>query len=560
MVDGLRVRYGDLIEDSYDCVDRIVLNAYFSLGHSAGGFRVWWRALHGGDEQELDTTHLIRMAARFARRVRAWANAAQVPLINCDRGVRKHDIAEEYLAGHTVPEGVFMVLVSRGPAPIWQVSVSANGARRHLSKKLAHVNHYSFHIWDRQWGHVTIRMSGHPPFGAQVFLNGHEYVACAAAAAGIGFTKEGNCFTSVTDTQALAQVADTLSHPGTVGRLAGVCDRWIYTACLCFGLDLAEQHKSRFRYNYSVHQVEYSRNLIFRYGGQLEQVFTRMIERTRQRLDVPTLRTLFGAKRRPHRRPRRRQHPRPGPGQSHPPRLQSAIETPSYDVTTFKVHFGSLTLKAYTKGERICRFEAITHNTHALNCGRILQRFTDIVTRLHTILDRFCDTCDCVDTAFIADDTLDQLPQPAHLGNKRIAGIDPGKPRIRDALAAVLALAAAPDGFTVGQFTTKVHTITGHSDYTTRQAAYDLRKLRAKNLITKPGTARRYHAPPQALRTITALLVLRDQVIKPILAGIRSPRNGPKPKHWTIIDRTYETIRIHTQTLFGHLGIAYAST
>jgi hypothetical protein len=55
MVDGLRVRYGDLLEDSYDCVDRIVLNAYFSLGYSGGGFRVWWRALHGGDE-ELDVT------------------------------------------------------------------------------------------------------------------------------------------------------------------------------------------------------------------------------------------------------------------------------------------------------------------------------------------------------------------------------------------------------------------------------------------------------------------------------------------------------------------------
>ena len=29
--------------------------------------------------------------------------------------------------------------------------------------------------------------------GAQVLLNGHEHVAVAAQAAGIGFTKEGNC-------------------------------------------------------------------------------------------------------------------------------------------------------------------------------------------------------------------------------------------------------------------------------------------------------------------------------------------------------------------------------
>jgi hypothetical protein len=56
------------------------------------------------------------------------------------------------------------------------------------------VNHYSFHIMDPTWGHVTIKISGHPPFGAQVILNGHEYVACAGEKAALGFAKEGNCF------------------------------------------------------------------------------------------------------------------------------------------------------------------------------------------------------------------------------------------------------------------------------------------------------------------------------------------------------------------------------
>jgi hypothetical protein len=57
---------------------------------------------------------------------------------------------------------------------------------------------------DPEWGHVTIKMSGHPPFSAQVILNGHEYVAAQASAAGIGFTQQGNCFTAVADPQALA--------------------------------------------------------------------------------------------------------------------------------------------------------------------------------------------------------------------------------------------------------------------------------------------------------------------------------------------------------------------
>ena len=73
--------------------------------------------------------------------------------------------------------------------------------------------------------------------------------------------------------------------------------------------------------------------------------------------------------------------------------------------------------------------------------------------------------------------------------------------------------------------------------------------------MTKPGRARRYYVPPQAARTITGLLVLREHVIAPILAGVRSPRRGRKPAHWTAVDRDYETIRTQMQNLFDDLAI-----
>ena len=62
--------YTDLLDGSYDCVDRFVLNANFVLCYSPGGFRFWWRRLHNGSDAELDNTHLMRMAGRFSRRVR----------------------------------------------------------------------------------------------------------------------------------------------------------------------------------------------------------------------------------------------------------------------------------------------------------------------------------------------------------------------------------------------------------------------------------------------------------------------------------------------------------
>src|SRR5262245_38441903 len=62
MAEGLSTRYQDLLSGSYDCVDRIVLNAYFRMGHDAGGFRLWWRQLTGSDAT-LDNAHLMRLAA-----------------------------------------------------------------------------------------------------------------------------------------------------------------------------------------------------------------------------------------------------------------------------------------------------------------------------------------------------------------------------------------------------------------------------------------------------------------------------------------------------------------
>src|SRR6201982_2189036 len=100
------------------------------MGHSPGGFRVWWRALTGSDET-LENSHLMRLAGRFSRRIRGYAKAHGIPVIDCSVGQRKHELAEEYLAKTTVTQGLFLVLVGRAQAPGWDV----NGDQQHRKKK-----------------------------------------------------------------------------------------------------------------------------------------------------------------------------------------------------------------------------------------------------------------------------------------------------------------------------------------------------------------------------------------------------------------------------------------
>jgi len=543
MTDGLSSLYQDLLSGSYDCVDRIVLNAYFRMGHSPGGFRVWWRALTGSDET-LENAYLMRMAGRFSRRVRGYAKAHGIPVIDCSPGQRKHDLAAEYLAKTTATQGLFLVLVGRAQAPVWDVS-----AKHHIERKkpMPYVNHYSFHILDPEWGHLTIKISGHPPFPAQVMLNGHEYVACQARKAGLRFTKEGNCFTTISDTAGLAKIADTLSAPRAIGRLSQVCERWIY-GCLCFALDFDEQKRSGFRYQYSSCQIEYSRNLVFQVGGHLDQVFQALIDRSRAPLDLQTIKTILGSRRRPryHARAKRSAE------------WEVSVEKPAYDLTIFKLHCGKLTLKIYSKGERVLRIEAVAHNTQELNCGRSLDRFPEVVLRLKGVLERFTNALSCIDQCFIADDMLEQLPAAAQVGKTIVGGIDLNQARMCAVVEAVIALSPSPNGFTASDVAARVRASGDqhHAQYGPRQAAYDLKKLRGKHIVARIGRTRRYEALPNGLRAMTALIVLRNKAIKPLLAAARPIHPTRRASNPQPIDTHYRALQLAMHGVFHELGIA----
>lgn len=557
MPDQLSEHYRDLLEGSYDCVDRIVLNAHFSVGRSPGGFRYWWRLLAGSDEH-LDNEHLMRMAGRFSRRVRAFAEANRIPVVDCRAGEKKHKLAEQHLdSAQGRKPGLFLILVSKAPALVWEVQKTKSGKIGALVQKgkqpdgtvkWPFVNHYSFHIWDPEWGHITFKMSGHPPFGVQVMLNGHEYVACAAQQQKIGFTKESNCFTQTADATGLARVADTLSQQGAIGRLKEVCERWLYSTCLIFALNLEEQERSQFRYQYSTYQVEYSRNLQFQTGRNLEEMFQALIDRSRSLLHLERVKTIFGAKNRPSHRKR----------QMNPTRWGVVVETPAYDVTVFKVHYGKLTLKIYSKGERVLRIEVIVENARELPGGRSLEQFPKMVVRLKEILERFMNVLYCVDACFIGEDLLEKLPAPSVVGTTRVGGVNFEQARMRTVVEAMVALATSPTGFSASELAVQVRELTAESEseYGPRRAAYDIKKLRGKGLVVKRGNSRRYECVLEGLRSMVALVVLRDKAIRPLLAATANVKLRPKLQNQTRVDRRYEILRDDMRLLLVELGLA----
>jgi hypothetical protein len=540
--------YEEYLDGTYDCVDRIVLNAYFYLAQSPGGFRTWWRQLMGSDDH-LDNTHLMRFAGRFSRRIHAYAQKQGIPLIHCQRGEDKHEMAQQHLPKDPTFRGVFCIIAGLAPAPIFHVHRSKSGALNITTKTpYPYVNHYSFHILDPEWGHLTIKLCPHPPFPVQIMLNGHEYVARQAQKVQLAFTKEGNCFTQVTDAPGLARIADTMRASSSVGRLVRVCERWIYSACLCFALDLSEQQQSGFHYSYSVYQVEYSRNLLFTRGRTLDEVFHSVIDRTRAPLNIKTVKTIFGYTHRPF-----SHH-----GKKNPPRFEVVVERPVYDLTVFKVHFGKLTVKMYSKGERVLRIEAIAHNTKQLRCGRGIDRFPQIIASLKAILERFLDILRGVDVSFIDDGKLETWPLPSTVGATRVGGIDVNRPRMQAVMEGVIALSIKPRGFTASDLATNVKEILGGSvpDYQSRHASYDLKKLRGKELVRRIKHTQFYEASPEGLRAMVCFLVLRKKVLIPLLAGTEKCKLRRRPTKQSQIDIHYQKIQDEMQNIFQIIGVA----
>ncbi len=524
--DSLTEHYEPLLEGSYDCIDRIVLNAYIPMLMLGGGVRIWYRAMKGSDKG-MSTKTLIQFAGRFSRRVQAFCEARNIPFKHFYSGERKHEEAEKLIPQDKSFTGIFAVFVSLAPSLLWEVREFGNGSidiRR--KKKTSLVNHYFFHIIDKEWGHITVRMCAHPPFSCNVILNGHEWVERHPDYKKLKAVKESNCFTSYSNGEELTQIADTLKING---QFEQVCQRWIYS-CLWFVMDKKQQQATGIEYKFSIYQIEYSRNLLFQRGRQMDDVYQKIIDSTRGRLDIKRLKTIFGKKTRPYNH------------KSTAPAPEVRIEIPDYNMTIFKIHFGRLTVKLYDKGERTLRAEVVVHNTKDLKCRRGVESFGEIVEKLETIMRSFLSNLDYAHVATISETGLEEISSPSLSGANRLAGIDFNKSRAKQVALVLLALSMKPGGFTSKDLTIEIAS-RFIPDYSSRNASYDIKKFRGKAMVLKVPGRIKYDLTEQGIKSIAVILSMMNKELPTLLSVITSPWKEHQKDQLSLMDEKLFIIR-----------------
>jgi hypothetical protein len=54
---------------------------------------------------------------------------------------------------------------------------------------------------------------------------------------------------------------------------------------------------------------------------------------------------------------------------------------------------------------------------------------------------------------------------------------------------------------------------------------------------------RRYRVKAAGVRVLAGVLILREKVLKPVLAGVAHPRRGRPPKNVAPLDQHYQTLQ-----------------
>lgn len=217
-----------------------------------------------------------------------------------------------------------------------------------------------------------------------------------------------------------------------------------------------------------------------------------------------------------------------------------------------------MVLKVYDKAGRVLRVEVKVLNTAGLGCGEGLGKLGEQLECVQGMLERFLAGLQAAHVAFLGAGQFERWAEPSQRGNRRLAGRDMNKARNGTVIAALSGLATRPEGFTTAEVAQAVRGRTGcaEAQYPTRRAAYDLAKVRSKGLVERVPGRRRYACRPEQLRVLCGYVVLREQVIKPVLAELAHQELLPPPPKLCALDLHSLTLRAELRRTCHTLALA----
>jgi hypothetical protein len=413
MISLLEERYDDRIAGVLSCYDRVVVTGTLPTVCYAGGMT---RFLYASGIRIFDYPEFAStLRDRVRERAVSMAADAGVTIEHIAKsGIRKEAIVAKVLEQRGEHPGLVHVLSAMEACPAYRPWHDKQTHKTYVRPDSGKCLHYYFYFMDAELGLVYLRVPTWAPFRLQFYCNGHSWLARRLTAEGIAFTAADNAFIRIDDWQRARDLADGFS-PDLLHR---VLDR--YAALCCPVLDVFSQS-----YHWSLMQVEYATDLVFRSATTLKPLYEQLARESVLSVKAEQIATF--------------------PGRQITPQLAQEIGSQfstRIEGTCIKHRFGSSSIKMYDKFGCVLRIETTTNDVSFFKHHRKVEHRQGPPTRalapvkksIYSLIDlrevlfgcnrRYLEHLSALDDFSAGVRALDRLTRPRTVDNKTVKGIN----------------------------------------------------------------------------------------------------------------------------------------
>ncbi len=252
MTVALTERYGEHLAGVLSCYDRVLITGTLpGVCYAAGMTHI----LYAKGIRIFDYAQFTApLRDRVREQAAAIAAEAGISIEHiAKRYIRKEEVVAKVLAVRGTHPGLVHVISAMETCDSYQPWHDKATGKSFLRPDSGKCLHYYFYFIDEELGLIHLRVPTWCPFRLQFYCNGHSWLARQLTASGIDFTMADNVFIRIDDWHRAQTLADRFSPD----RLHRILDRYVDQCCPV--LDAFGQH-----YHWSLTQVEYSTDLVFR--------------------------------------------------------------------------------------------------------------------------------------------------------------------------------------------------------------------------------------------------------------------------------------------------------
>jgi len=492
--------FGSLLLFVYHCFDRIVINGYLSNLSRPEQVVYFFRQVLGIPIVSKEV--LSKRTEEYKAWVAAFARNHGIPAEWAEKGVRKEDYVLPALRRMEKKNvfGVYFIFLSMEQGRTFRISMpkfpTQDPNYRILAHQTSRFTHFYFYIRDEVLGPIVVRVASFFPFHATYWLNGHSFMERELARGNVGFNKDDNAFLAVGDVTALQTAADRLS-PAIIRKQL---DYWTHLLGPKFSKkERSQMGLSRF---YSIAQIEYCRNFIFKRHFPIHKIFERSCELGLWRLTANRISEIFGV-----RLDKRLKG-----------KLATVIDQIEHGHHVFRACWKHSFLKQYEKFSRYLRNELCSNNLRDFGLKKGLDHLGAVRERFQAVTDRFAGfQAQCLNV-HVDFPLLQRITLPVSIGSVRYPGV-----KIHDARMIRLLEVLLHGGNTVGGWTAKqIHQAVLTSfqlsakSYGLNQLRYDLRKLKGHGLLERDGRRYAYQLTAKGIQVALLFLFFHKRLCGPL--------------------------------------------